>query len=92
MSNTEMMQKIKELKEMKELIKEAEKMAESLEEEIKEEMRKRDTEELEVGIYVVRWTTVLSNRFDSNAFKAVLPDVYKAYVKQSMSKRFTISG
>jgi predicted phage-related endonuclease len=92
MSNAEMMQKIKELKEMKELLEEAKKTVEALEEEIKVEMEKRNTEELEVGTYIVRWTKVLSNRFDSTAFKKVMPDVYKAYVKQVMSRRFTVSG
>ena len=92
MSSIEIVSKIKELKELEELIAEAEKMADELKEEIKTEMEKRNTEEMEAGIYIVRWTTVLSNRFDSTAFKKVMPDVYKAYVKQTTSKRFTISG
>ena len=92
MSNTEMIKKIKELKELEELIEEAEAMAEALKEEIKEEMQKQNKEEMEVGTYIVRWTKVLSNRFDSTAFKKVMPDVYKAYVKQVMSRRFTVSG
>lgn len=92
MSSIEITSKIKELKELKELIKEAEKEVEALENEIKNEMLARDTEEMEVGTYIVRWTTVLSNRFDSTAFKKVMPDVYKAYTKQTTSRRFTISG
>ena len=55
-------------------------------------MLKRNTEELEVGSHIIRYTTVLSNRFDSTAFKKVMPDVYKAYTKQTSSRRFTISG
>ena len=34
---------------------------------------------------------VLSKRFDSTAFKKVMPEVYKAYTKQVSSRRFTIS-
>ena len=51
-----------------------------------------DTEELEAGQYIVRWTSVTSNRFDSANFKKALPEVYKAYLKQVSSKRFSISA
>ena len=43
------------------------------------------------GQYIIRWATVLSNRFDTTAFKKVMPDVYQAYTKQITSRRFTIS-
>jgi predicted phage-related endonuclease len=48
--------------------------------------------ELIAGHYIVRYTFVLSNRFDSTSFKKVLPDLYKAYTKQVSSRRFTISA
>lgn len=83
--------KIEELEELEALIEEAKAEAEKLKDEIKEEMLKQNTEELIVGKHIVRWTTVLSNRFDSTAFKKVMPDVYKCYVKQSVSRRFSIS-
>ena len=51
----------------------------------------QDTEELEVGQYIIRWTSVLTNRFDTTTFKKVLPDVYKAYTKQITSRRFSIA-
>lgn len=92
MSTVEISTKIKELKALEELIKEAEAEAEALKDEIKAEMMKRNTEEMEAGQYIIRWTSVLSNRFDTTAFKMVMPDVYKAYTKQVSSRRFTISG
>ena len=82
--------KIEELNELEELIEEAKAEAEKLRDEIKEEMLKQNTEEMVVGKHIVRWTTVLSNKFDSTAFKKVMPDVYKAYTKQSISRRFSI--
>jgi predicted phage-related endonuclease len=84
--------KIEQIKELEALIKEAEAEAEALKDEIKEEMMERNTEEMPVGKYIVRWTDVLSNRFDSTAFKKVMPELYKAYTKQTASRRFTISG
>lgn len=91
MSTTEMTSKIEALRDLEELIEEAKAEAESIRDEIKNEMLTRDTEELTAGQYIVRWTPVLSNRFDTTAFKKVMPDVYKAYTKQVSSRRFTIS-
>ena len=91
MSTIEITSKIESLRELEELIEEAKAEAEALRDEIKAEMLSRNTEEMSVGQYIVRWTSVLSNRFDSTAFKKVLPELYKAYTKQTTSRRFTIS-
>ena len=73
------------------LIEEAKAEAETLRDEIKSEMLNRNTEEMEAGQYIVRWTSVLSQRFDTTAFKKVMPDVYKSFTKQVSSKRFSIA-
>ena len=91
MSTTEITTKIEALKDLESLIEEAKAEAETLRDEIKAEMLNRDTEELEAGQYIVRWTSVLSQRFDTTAFKKVMPEVYKAYTKQVSSRRFSIA-
>ena len=91
MSTTEITTKIEALKDLESLIEEAKAEAETLRDEIKTEMLNRDTEELEAGQYIVRWTSVLTQRFDTTAFKKVMPDVYKAYTKQISSRRFSIA-
>ena len=91
MSKQEIISKIEELKQWEALMEEAKKEAEALRDAIKAEMYEMDTEELVAGTYIVRWTSVLSNRFDTTAFKKVMPDVYKAYTKQVESRRFTIA-
>lgn len=91
MSTKEMVLKVEKLKELEELLEEVKAEAESVRDEIKQEMMAQDTEELEAGQYIIRWTSVLSNRFDTTAFKKVIPDVYKAYTKQVASRRFTIA-
>ena len=91
MSTTEITSKIEALKDLESLIEEAKAEAEALRDEIKTEMLNRDTEELEAGQYIVRWTSVLTQRFDTTAFKNVMPDVYKAYTKQVSSRRFSIA-
>ena len=91
MSINEIAIKVENLKELEAFIEEAKVEAEALRDEIKAEMLNRDTEELEAGQYIVRWTSVLSQRFDTTAFKKVMPDVYKAYTKQVSSRRFSIA-
>ena len=90
MSTTEITTKIAALKELEDLIEEAKAEAETLRDEIKNEMLNRNTEEMEAGQYIIRWTSVLSQRFDSTAFKKVMPDVYKSFTKQTASRRFSI--
>lgn len=91
MSTIEITSKIEALKELETLIEEAKAEAEALRDEIKSEMLNRNTEEMEAGQYIVRWTSVLSQRFDTTAFKKVMPDVYKSFTKQVSSKRFSIA-
>lgn len=92
MSRNELVAKIEALNEWEAVIEEAKAEAEAIRDSIKAEMLERDTEELAAGQYIVRWTSVLSNRFDTTAFKKVYGDLYKAFTKQSQSRRFTISA
>lgn len=92
MSAMELLSKVEELKELEAFIREAEAEVEKLKEEIKAEMTKQSKDEMCVGRYIVRWTAVSTDRFDSAKFKAVMPDVYRMYVKQTKSRRFSITG
>ena len=91
MSTVEITSKIEALKDLESLIEEAKAEAEALRDCIKAHMLQEDTEELEVGTYIVRWTSVLSNRFDSTAFKKEHSELYKSFTKQVASKRFSIA-
>ena len=90
MSTIEITTKIEALKDLEALIEEAKAEAEALRDSIKAEMLQQNTEELEAGTYIVRWTSVLSQRFDTTAFKKSHSDMYKEYTKQVSSRRFTI--
>lgn len=92
MSSVEIKAKIEELKELEGLIKEAEAEVEALRDEIKAEMQKQNKDEMMVGRYTVRWKNVQSQRFDSTAFKKVMPEVYNMYTRQTESMRFSITG
>jgi predicted phage-related endonuclease len=91
MSQNEMITKIEQLKEWESILEEAQAEVEALRDCIKTEMLEQETEELQVGTYIVRWTSVLSNRFDSTAFKKQYAELYKSYTKQVASKRFSIA-
>ena len=92
MSKNELIAKIEALNEWENIIAEAQAEAEALRDSIKEEMLANETEEMVVGAYIIRWTSVLSNRFDTTGFKKIYGDLYKAFTKQTASRRFTITA
>jgi len=91
MSIIDLTAKIEALREWESVIAEAQAEAEAIKDIIKAEMASREVEELEAGTYIVRWSTVLSNRFDTTAFKREHNDLYKQFTKQSTSRRFSIA-
>ena len=91
MSKIELLAKIELLNRYEAMMEELKGEADTIRNSIKAEMEAREVEELEAGQYIIRYTSVLSNRFDSTAFKKVMPELYKAYTKQTASRRFTIS-
>ena len=91
MSITELETRIEKLQEWESLAAEAMAEADAIRDLIKTEMQNRNTEELQAGRFIIRWTSVVSNRFDSSAFKRVHGELYKAFCKSVQSRRFTIS-
>jgi predicted phage-related endonuclease len=91
MSRNELITAIEQLKEWEAILEEAQAEAEALRDSIKAHMLAEDTEELTVGAYIIRWTSVLSNRFDSTLFKREHAELYKIFTKQVASRRFSIS-
>lgn len=91
MSKIELLAKIELLNKYEAMMEEIKAEADTIRNSIKAEMEAREVEEMIAGQYIIRYTSVLSQRFDSTAFKKVMPEVYKAYTKQVSSRRFTIS-
>ena len=93
MSRNELIAKIEALNEWERLMEEAKTEADTIRDSIKSEMEERGVEELQAGSYIVRWTSVLTARFDTKSFKEKFgEDVYKAFTKQVTSRRFSISA
>ena len=91
MSKIEMYYLIEALKEWEKVMEEAKAEADAIRDQIKAELISQETEELEVGNYIVRYTSVLSNRFDTTSFKREHNDLYQQFTKQTASRRFSIA-
>ena len=87
MSTKELTARIAELQEWERLAEEAE----SIKDELKQLMVAQNTEEMEVGEHIIRYTSVLSNRFDTTNFKKAYGEIYKRFTKQVASRRFSIA-
>lgn len=90
MSTNTIEKKIAELKELEEMADELKAEIETIKDELKSVLVEQDVEELVVGTSIIRYTTVLSQRFDSTQLKKKFPEIYTAYLKQVTSKRFSI--
>lgn len=91
MSANELTTKIRELKELKAMAEQIAVEIATIEDALKAEMTARNTEEMTVDVFKVRWTTVKSSRFDSTAFKKTHGDLYAQYTKESVSRRFSVA-
>lgn len=93
MSRNKLIAKIETLQSLEALIEETKSEAETVRNSIKAEMETANTEELFAGGYIVRWTSILTTRFDTKRFKEKFgEEVYKAFTKQVSSRRFSISS
>lgn len=91
MSSKEIVSKIEALKEWEKLAQEAAAEIEALKDSIKAEMNARNLEELAAGQYIARFTVVVSNRLDTTALKRENNAMYQRYLRQTTSRRFSIS-
>lgn len=92
MTKAQIIEKVNEIQELTELLTELKAEISSLEDEIKAEMNAQAVEVLDLDTYFVRFTSVLSSRFDTKRFKEHFGEgLYKEYCKEVPSRRFTIS-
>ena len=90
MDNKTINEKIVEIRNFENEIKQMQEIVDSLKDELKNEMTARGVDELDTGTFKLTFKEVVSNRFDSKAFQKDNEIIYKAYLKESVSKRFTI--
>lgn len=83
--------RVKKLQEIEAQQKELETAAEAIRAELKADIEEKGLDELKTKNFILRWKEIISNRLDSKALKAALPDVYGQFCKTSASRRFTIA-
>ena len=91
MSANELTSKVRELKDLKAFAEQIADEIAAIEDLIKAEMTERNTEEMTVDVFKIRWTRMTSSRFDTTAFKKTHADLYDQYTKQTESRRFSIA-
>ena len=91
MSTNDLQNKVIELKDLKAMAEELQAEITAIEDELKAECIRQGTEELQAGIFKIRYKTVSSNRFDTKAFKMAHSDLYAQFTKQTKSNRFSVA-
>ena len=89
MSTNELEMKCRELRQLQNLIEEAQAEAEAIKDAIKAHMG--DAEAVQAGEYKITWKPVTTTRLDSKALKAALPDVVERFTKTTTTRRFCVA-
>lgn len=81
--------KVRQLRQLQNVIEQAQAEAEALKDEIKAFMG--TAEELRVGEYKVTWKPVTSTRLDTAALKKALPELTDHFTTTTTTRRFTVA-
>lgn len=91
MGTNELNAKVKELRELQQLIEEATAEAEAIKDELKAYMTAANVEEMSVGLFTLRYKIVTGSRFDKNAMiDRFGEECYRSFCKPTETRRFTI--
>lgn len=91
MSTNEMTVKIRKLKRLQAKAAELDNEIKAVQDELKAELAAANVDEMNAGIFKISYKEVVSNRFDSKAFKATHADLYSQYTKQTTDRRFIVA-
>lgn len=90
MSERQIVNRIKKLKDLEEQKTQLEKEMSTLKADIQAQMN--DQEELRAGDYIVKWAKITSRKLDTKALKNIFPTICEDYIKVSESRRFSVSN
>ena len=83
--------KIRAIRELEQQKKQTEEAISDLKDEIKDFMDRNKTSELAVDVFTVHWSETTSERFDSKAFRKDNEELYAEYLRETTTKRFSIT-
>ena len=89
MSINELEMKCRELRQLQNLIEEAQAEADAIKDQLKAHMGER--EELRAGEYKITWKPVESARLDAVALRAALPEVAEHFTRTTTCRRFCVA-
>lgn len=92
MTNEKINATVEEIMEYEALLDEVKGIVDVLKDNLKNEMAERKVESLSTDRYTVRWTEVLTSKFNSKEFKKVYENLYTVFLRQTRSRRFSISA
>lgn len=90
MSNHELESKVQELRELKRMQEELTAEIEAIQDTLKQHMDSTGTDTLLGMDYRITWKAVKSTRIDTSALKKALPDVVKAFTRETITRRFCV--
>lgn len=90
MKKDTVIKKCEKFKELQRQIDELSYELDNIKEELKADMVERGVDEYVVGGFTISYKAVISNRFDSKAFKEKYGSLYENYSRESTSMRFQI--
>lgn len=91
MCTKDLQAKVIELKDLEAMQEELQAEIAAIEDELKGECVKQGTEELQAGVFKIRYKEITSSRFDTKAFKTAHGDLYDQFTKQTTSRRFSVA-
>lgn len=89
MGINELEMKCRELRQLQNLIEEAQAEADAIKDQLKAHMGER--EELRAGEYKITWKPVESARLDAVALRAALPEVAERFTRTTTCRRFCVA-
>ena len=89
MSISEIESKVRELRQLQNLIEEAQAEAEAIKDAIKAHMG--DAEAVQAGEYKITWKPVKTVRIDTAALRKALPDVAERFTRTTITRRFCVA-
>ena len=89
MSTHELEIKCRELRQLQNLIEEAQAEAETIKDAIKAAMGA--SEAIQAGEYRITWRNITTARVDTTALKKALPDVAARFTKETTVRRFSVA-
>ena len=87
-ANTDIISKVQELMELRRMAEELQSEIDALQEAVKSFMGSEET--MIAGAFKVSYKSVTSSRLDSAALKKELPEIAARFMKQTVTRRFTV--